>query len=313
MATLFVYIGLPGSGKSPHAKQVASFTECHCVVVSSDGIRAELWGNEEDQRNPAKVFELMFKRTVDLLKEDIDVIYDATNLVAKRRKALINQVSKAVPDTEFIAAFFACTIEECKARQSQRARKVPDEVIDRMARQFEAPWYNEGWDKIYVISSGPLYNIRQEWLDLKNVPHDNPHHEYTIGNHSYCAYALLLEELADKEEQFSDDEIALTATLFHDIGKSRTKSFRDSKGNPSEVAHYYNHNNVGAYMWLSGNSRLNLDWENEFLMIGVLIQWHMQPYFLKNQTLEEWCEKKGFDEMIAYWLGLIHKADQSAH
>lgn len=313
MATLFVYIGLPASGKSTHAKEIASSIDQRRVVVSSDAIRAELWGSEEDQRNPAKVFELMFKRTVDLLKEDIDVIYDATNLVAKRRKALINQVSKAVPDTRFVAVFFACTIEECKARQHQRDRKVPDEVIDRMVQQFETPWYNEGWDKICVISRGPLYDVDEELIKLVDLPHDNPHHERSVGQHCIITGTNMIQMLLEEEWVLDGDEMGVVAATYHDIGKGYTKSFRNRKGETTNIAHYYNHNNVGAYMWLSGNGRLAFDWENDFLFIGVLIQWHMQPYFLKDQTLEEWCRKKGFDEMIAYWLGLIHKADKSAH
>ena len=39
MATIYMYVGLPSSGKSTHAKLLAE--EIDGVIVSSDGIRAE--------------------------------------------------------------------------------------------------------------------------------------------------------------------------------------------------------------------------------------------------------------------------------
>ena len=86
MKTNFVMlIGIPGSGKSTWAK---TMTKDH-VVHSSDAIREELYGSYDVQDNPAKVFDLMQKRTVADLKAGNNVIYDATNLFSKRRMGLL--------------------------------------------------------------------------------------------------------------------------------------------------------------------------------------------------------------------------------
>ena len=59
--------GLPASGKTTKAKEIVA--EEGAEYVSSDEIRKELYGDESDQTNPNKVFEIMFS-----LFEDIGLI-----------------------------------------------------------------------------------------------------------------------------------------------------------------------------------------------------------------------------------------------
>lgn len=54
MNDFYMMIGLPGSGKSTVAKSIASNTTA--VIISSDEIRAELFGNAEIQENTGLVF-----------------------------------------------------------------------------------------------------------------------------------------------------------------------------------------------------------------------------------------------------------------
>lgn len=90
MQTFTMYIGLSGSGKSTLAENqlIYKTTELNRKVayLSSDEIRKELFGDENDQSHNVKVFEEMFKRTRRALIEGEDVIYDATNLSSKRRR-----------------------------------------------------------------------------------------------------------------------------------------------------------------------------------------------------------------------------------
>ena len=320
MNKLIVMCGLPGSGKSYHAnkyKEQAPDTE----IVSSDAIREELWGDANSQQDNKLVFELMLCRTVAALKAGHDVVYDATNLNAKGRKSTLASIRQHV-DCEAILVFVACSISECKRRQGMRDRKVPDEVIDRMVRHFEAPWYNEGWNNILVISGGKLQNIDREHWRMLGESHDNPHHTASLEMH--CAYAA--DYMADylntpeTEHLFSASQktMLLEAAYQHDLGKHKTKAFVDSKGNPSEVAHYYSHNNVGAYLWLSGDKDVAWD-PSEFCFIAVLIQWHMQPFFLRDEdgnyqeALQKWCEKRGFSDYVYIMLSLLHEVDKEAH
>ena len=90
MKKFIMMIGVSGSGKSTFAKNWAK--QLDGVWLSSDAIRAELWGDENDQQHPETVFRIMNKRLMAALGEDLNVIYDATNLSAKRRRALVSQI-----------------------------------------------------------------------------------------------------------------------------------------------------------------------------------------------------------------------------
>ena len=103
MATLHFLIGLPGSGKSTFAKKIAK--DNFAVILSSDNIRKELFGYE-NQDNNGKVFEVMNNRAIELLENNIDVVYDATNLNEKKRRTII---SRAKNVESKIVAYLCCT------------------------------------------------------------------------------------------------------------------------------------------------------------------------------------------------------------
>lgn len=318
MAIFTMLIGLPGSGKSYYANEYIK-TRSGTVVISSDDIRQELWGDANDQQNPSQVFDEMFNRTVAAMEKGTNVIYDATNLVAKTRKTTLTRLRQAL-DQDFIAVadVIVCSLSECKRRQGERDRKVPDEVIDRMVRQFQTPWYNEGWDTINVISCGKQQNIDREHWRMLGESHDNHHHSRSLEMHCAAVEGEMKERLRGSTIFSGYGQKMIEAAYQHDIGKHKTKAFKDSRGNPTDEAHYYNHDNVGAYLWLSGDKQN--EWSKEdFLFIAVLIQWHMQPYFLRDKNgdyranFKEWCDKKGFDLMFYESICLLHEADEAAH
>lgn len=320
MAIFTMLIGLPGSGKSTYAKECIK-ARPGTIIISSDDIRQELWGDANDQQNPSRVFDEMFIRTVAAMKKDTNVIYDATNLTAKTRKATLTRLRQALDQDSFIAVadVIVCSISECKRRQGERDRKVPDEVIDRMVRQFQTPWYNEGWDLINVISRGKKQNIDREHQRMIGEPHDNHHHSRTLEMHCVAAASEVCDKLRDSIT-FSDygKKMIIEAGFQHDLGKRKTKAFKDCRGNPSDEAYYYNHENVGAYLWLSGDK--DGEWIKEaFLFIAVLIQWHMQPFFLRDKNgdyranFKDWCDKKGFETKFYDSICLLHEADKAAH
>lgn len=308
MNHLILYIGLPGSGKSTHAEDTARLFRgagCNVRIFSSDAIREELYGDANIVGNSGEVFGLMENRLFAHFSADPDsvAIYDATNLSAKGRKGLLTRIRQKFV-CFFECRFMACRISECKRRQFMRDRRVPDAVIERMVRQFQAPYYNEGWDEIHIIEGGWVYDMREEHLDAWSIEQDNPRHTLSIGKHMAAA----------RDNTVGDINI-VTASYHHDIGKPHTKSFTNTKGEPTEFAHYYSHDNVGSYMWLSSHDAQLLD-SADAILIGALIQWHMMPYFLKEETKEElfeWGVRKGFKPEFLEGLWAIHQADQAAH
>lgn len=140
MNTLYTMVGLPGSGKSKFANK-----HIGCVIVSTDEIRAELFGSAECQENGNLVFSIAFDRIRKALAEGFDVIFDATNVSRKARKSVFQF------DAKQIAVFVNTDVEECKRRNAQRERHVPEFVIDKMASRLVAPTVEEGFEKVIVL------------------------------------------------------------------------------------------------------------------------------------------------------------------
>lgn len=59
--TMWVLVGLSGSGKSTIATQIANENP-NTIIVSSDAIREELTGNYEDQEHNEEVFKIFHNR-----------------------------------------------------------------------------------------------------------------------------------------------------------------------------------------------------------------------------------------------------------
>lgn len=150
--TLYILIGVPGSGKSTYAEELYQKAERGTALVSSDTIRENLYGNASCQENPARVFEIAHQATIDQLTRGYDVIFDATNIYAKDRKDLILKVCfEVAKPVRFIAVYFDTPISECIKRQELRERKVPTKVIEKMGRQIDKPTFQEGFDIIRTI------------------------------------------------------------------------------------------------------------------------------------------------------------------
>lgn len=148
MKPIFIMlVGISGAGKSTIAKDYQALMD-NSIIISSDAIRAELWGDESCQHNPKKVFEIMNARTLENLKKGISVIYDATNLISSRRSQLIKQVKPYCKQVNCL--FIDKTLNECVKNQTKRKRQVPYDVIRKQLFQLEVPRYSEGWDKILV-------------------------------------------------------------------------------------------------------------------------------------------------------------------
>jgi predicted kinase len=144
--TLYVMIGPAGSGKST----IARLFHPTCIVCP-DTIRKIMFGSEEDQREPEKVFERAYKTTEDLLCAGFSVVFDATNTTKWGRKRLLNRVSGIWHKN--VAVYMNTPLEECKRRNEKRERKVPDAVIERQYAQMlkDAEQIPEIFDEIIIV------------------------------------------------------------------------------------------------------------------------------------------------------------------
>ena len=292
-------IGLPqpGCGKSTYARNILK-EDSSVIIVSSDAIRKELYGSEEDQSHNQEVFNEVFKRTRAAIKDNKHCIIDATNLSRKRRIAFLKQFNNC----EKRATVFAIPFEVCCERNNSRERIVPQYAMDRMYRSFEPPHYAEGFDDIQIVGSkdiDTMYIFKCEQENIK-TSHDNSHHTFSCGIHCFEA------ELYIKNKYPNEVDLQMAAR-FHDVCKYKCKIFRNAKGEPTEEAHYYNHENVSAYDFIVHYFLMP---PKRVIHIANLIANHM-VFYAGEQAMEK--RRKLYGEKFWEDLKKIHEADLAAH
>lgn len=302
MTNLYMMVGLPASGKSTIAKVISEFEKA--IIVSTDEIREELFNDIDDQEHNAEVFDEVESRIKFYIANEQDVIFDATNVSYKRRRAFLEKLKHY--RVKKIAILVATPYEECIKRNAERGRKVPEEVITRMYHNFYIPQYYEGFDEIQI-----RYNSDYMFFfdDLPDIPHDNPHHTLSVLEH--CRKVL---ELLQKDNHQFSIPINYAGGL-HDIGKLKTKTFVNAKGETTEVAHFYDHENVSAYdslFYINLRSKIEVSKEIDFVLQTLkLIQWHMKMHFnLSEKTINKYKNMLGEDTWNE--LEILHKADCEA-
>lgn len=305
MHNFIMVIGLPASGKSTFIeKLVNSDKKKEWVVLSSDKIREELYGNESVQGKPQEVFALMEKRLrYNLSQNKANIIYDATNILSKHRRHILSIVKQ---NKEYMrnAVIIGTTFEQCLKNNQDRANKggrfVPPEVIDKMYHQYEPPHTFEGFNRIevYYPFIKPYLHIEDTIKEAKKISHDcEPYHHYSIGTHMNRASKMAKMDIKKGKldtlffDEYADyyKSILPTILLFHDIGKIKTKTFFDKKGNVSEKAHYYCHSNIGAYdyMFYSKGTEYDATKDHFDYNIAAAIAYHMYPYQWKEEKTKE--------------------------
>ena len=305
---LFMLIGLPGSGKSTFARnRVKFYGDCNKTrleIVSSDDIREELYGTRSCQEDPARVFEIAHERIINSLEQGWDVIFDATNITRKNRASLLKKIPAY---TEKFAQICWAPISTCIERDLKREFSVKADVIWKMAYKFQMPFYDEGFDHI-CISYPEDFNykayIEEDILNPSNInmSHDSPYHSFSIWEHCKKAkeYAI--------NNKFSS--FVVDAAMYHDIGKFFTKSFINSKGEVTDRAHFYNHENVGAWLTLGVFNNSTVDNES-IIFTAWLVSQHMSIYALRQSG-----RNKYLDRLPHTWyhdLYNLFECDQAAH
>ena len=145
MPKLYVMCGISGSGKSAYAKSIQSSARNRIIIISTDELRAMLYGNASDQTDPELIFNMAYSMIQMLLERDYDVIFDAMNLKARARKDLINRF-RGIATMECVVCNVSA--EEACHRQTLRERHVPEDIVFAQSKRMSIPTYDEGWDII---------------------------------------------------------------------------------------------------------------------------------------------------------------------
>lgn len=151
--SLVVLIGAAGSGKSTFAGRHFSPSE----VLSSDGYRALIAGDEADQGATRAAFGRLHRELERRLGAGQLTVVDATNLEPAARRALLQRSSAA--GMAAIAIVFDLPETVVRARNAARENRVVDEAVVRnhLARLrtvidgSEAGLLAEGFTSVVVL------------------------------------------------------------------------------------------------------------------------------------------------------------------
>lgn len=139
---LYVLCGLPGSGKTTLAYQLAEQNDA--IVRSIDDI--------PDSRGNSDIDGKFRRQWLENIRADLhqgrSVVCDSLALTSMSRKWILENLSAF--DCEKILMVKAVPVEVCLERNKNRLHKVPEDHIRLTARMLEPPAKDEGWDKIYV-------------------------------------------------------------------------------------------------------------------------------------------------------------------
>ena len=294
---LIMLIGVSGVGKSAFAKHLKDEGEID-LIISSDALRAELFGNENEQNRNNELFNELHNRIRKALKEGKRVCYDATNLSSKRRMNFLNTISDLDVIKECI--MFIASFDLCAFSQLNRERQVPVDVIKKQIKQFKCPYWYEGWDDIRIILRDSI--SKNAYMSMNNMPHHNSHHELNIDEHMNKTFNIC--------KFLTENKVLREAALYHDLGKFFCKDFNMLEDGTNE-AHYYGHQNAGAYFYLNDLANLNENGLEYCLEVALLIQYHMEPFLRNKKGLKRLEQLVGYN--LFFDLMQLHQCDKFAH
>lgn len=283
MSKIIIMCGLPASRKSTHAKYISHHE--NAIILSSDDLRVELYGNVNHQQSNGELFQELYKRAKLNLANGQNVIIDATNISKKKRINFINEFKQYQKEVVYISANFA----SCVMADKYREKSVGYSVLDRMYKQLQIPVKEEGWDKvsyyfnenyhygtadlITLIASQNTYEELFEELnkfslfeDIEGLSHDSSYHSLSVSRHTYYVWNYILNNYYGE-----DRLIMLWSALLHDVGKAHCKNFKEG----SRYANFIGHENVSAQITM--NFLKELGYGMEFILEVVkIVQNHMK-------------------------------------
>lgn len=153
---LYMFVGVPGAGKSTHINSLKEKLGDHYMVISTDAYI------EAQAATHGKTYNEVFKdyiKEADILananlqfaiKHNMHIIWDQTNCDKKTRSWKLNKIPKHY--AKHAIAFKASREEIMRVNQvrAKFGRSIPDNIIQSMLDRFEVPTEDEGFDTVTI-------------------------------------------------------------------------------------------------------------------------------------------------------------------
>jgi len=163
MAKLIVLSGVPGSGKSYFSDAFRKAKTSHVYIVSSDHIRYEVTGSQQNMSEDKLVWKLFygFAKCYSMDKEGI-VILDATNSVCKYRVAIIEPFRKFFDEVDMVA--FDLPIDIVRNQNRDRLYPIQDDIWEELYQKYEGPndIDHQFFDKVITITDHNIQSVIEE-------------------------------------------------------------------------------------------------------------------------------------------------------
>ncbi|MEC0201239.1 AAA family ATPase [Paenibacillus lautus] len=284
MCTIHMLVGIPGSGKSYHAKQLCKSERA--VIVATDSIRERLFGSESKQKNTYLIFDEAFAEIEQALASRRNVVFDATNVSRERRQKFLKRFGDRSVECHICTAPYEVALERVKRRK----RRLDEKIMTKYAKNLEFPVIGEGFSDLHLVHEQGETQLTREELEvlltskpghdelfgyLSQSPYfnvmlgydqENPHHSKTLSEHTFAVLEYI--------NVFYEGEHLLAmqlAALFHDAGKPFCKVWKQARGYYS----YYGHEHVSAS--ITCHTLKDLGYEHAFIQHVVqLVSFHME-------------------------------------
>ena len=149
MTKIIMLIGAAASGKTTAAPKIAAKHQ-NAVILSTDKMRAKLYGAEHIQGNWPDIEALLYKRIKKAIKQNKNIILDITHFKKEYRAKIIKNFVKY---SKFSAYYFNCPFSVIYDRNKKRARRVPFNVLAAMYKELKTapPILSEGFKSIKKV------------------------------------------------------------------------------------------------------------------------------------------------------------------
>ena len=130
------------------------------VVVSPDDIRATIFGHQFHLDAEGFIWAFAESMTKLLLDQGKSVIVDATSINDFSRNKFVLIARKRGLKTKIV--WIKTSLAECKKRNSKsvEGKKLPDDIIERMAMNFEDPVYSDKDIEVVEIPKDNYKRVR---------------------------------------------------------------------------------------------------------------------------------------------------------
>lgn len=201
MKNIHMMIGIPGSGKSTFASKLGK--EKNYKIVSTDNIR-------KDNISENDVWIKVYDNICNILKDNDDCIFDATNITKKVRDRFINNLQKKIREFNLYGYYMPTFYKECVKRVELRNKDkdslyLPISVIYSYNKSIYPPTYEENFKKSYVITQ--KRDLLQDLVD-----------------DAYQGYGLYYKSMTEEIEEYSGFTNINTTTKIEDITNFRLAS-----------------------------------------------------------------------------------------